>query len=169
MYTKEEFVRVFVPHRRSVVALCQRMLSDSDEAEDACQAIYLNLWEQRERLPALEHALPYIIRTARNHCLDRLRRTQYTLPSSEEQLAEEVIDEDERERLEQKERLLAQLEMWSAALPEPQRTIFRSVHYESERAEAVAQRLGLSHGNVRVILSRLRKAAKEYLTTNDED
>lgn len=168
MYSKQEFVQIFVPHRRAVLALCQRMLGHSEEAEDACQAVYLALWEQRDRLPDVGNALAYVIRTARNYCLSRLRRVDYTEPLSE-QLAEAVTDAEEAEQRAREDEMLQKLSVWAQGLPEPQRTIFASVYYRGERAEQVAHSVGLSHGNVRVILTRLRKAAQQYLTTIDND
>lgn len=168
MYSKQEFVQIFVPHRRAVLALCHRMLGHSWEAEDACQSIYLALWEQRDRLPQVGNALAYVIRTARNHCLSRLRQTDYTEALSEH-LTEEVSDAHEQEQRARQEEMLQRLSTWSQGLPEPQRSVFTAVYYRGERAEVVAQSLGLSHGNVRVILTRLRKAAQQYLTATEND
>lgn len=161
-YTEDDFARHYLPQRPRVLQLCRQMLGNSEDAEDACQEVYIKLWAQRTRLAEVAQPLAFAIRVARNYCLDRLRMSLPIELSLEENLTPEAELEDEGR--EQREELLCRIEDWSHQLDEPQRSVFRLVHYEGKPHAEVAERLGLTEVNVRVIISRLRKKLKEQIS-----
>lgn len=161
-HTEHNFENNYLPHRPRVLQLCRQLLGDAAAGEDACQEIYIKLWEQRYKLAEVLQPLPFLIRLARNHCLDKLRVATVPHLSLEEALLSQDIGSDERDK-QQEEEILDKVECWSQSLPEPQRTIFTLVHYEGVRVSEVASRLDLTEVNVRVILSRLRKQIKAKL------
>ncbi len=159
MMTDDNFVRSYVPLRSRVLRVCTQLLGGDPEGEDACQEVFLKLWEQRHRLGEVANPQAFIVRVARNYCLDRLRGRQHTLELTEA-LAAEVED---REEILVREEVYEAIHRWSEALPEPQRTIFEGVHYQARTTHDLATATGLSEGNVRVILSRLRKAIRQQI------
>lgn len=161
-YTEHKFEDNYLPHRPRVLQLCRQMLGDDEAGEDACQEIYIRLWEQRHKLPEVQQPLAFVIRVARNYCLDRLRVHQIPHYSLEEALQGEPITSDEGDK-QREDEILDKVERWSQTLPEPQRSIFSLIHYEGMKISEVALRLSLTDVNVRVILSRLRKQIKEKL------
>ena len=62
------------PYQRYGPALrrkCERMLGDTQEAEDVVQGLFMDLLQRPGRLEEL--GLPYLYRAATNRCLNRLR------------------------------------------------------------------------------------------------
>lgn len=161
-YSEDNFATDYLAHRSRVLQLCQQMLGSMEDAEDACQEVYIKLWAQRARLAEVAQPFAFVIRVARNYCLDRLRVAMPVELSLEESLTAEPEDDDDgRER---REALLGSIESWMTTLGEPQRSVFRLVHCEGKPHAEVAERLGLTEVNVRVIISRLRKKLKEQIS-----
>src|SRR4029078_11507614 len=55
-----------------VLRRCRRLLGDEDEALDACQDVFLRVFERRDRLDA-QYPSSLLYRIATNVCLNRLR------------------------------------------------------------------------------------------------
>ncbi|WP_025004160.1 sigma factor [Porphyromonas macacae] len=75
MLSEKQFLDSFMPHRYLVEILCKQIFEDEDMAKDSVQDIYLKLWQQRDSLDELQNPKAYLLRTARNHCLDELRKS----------------------------------------------------------------------------------------------
>lgn len=159
---EDNFEANYLYHRHRVLQLCRQMLGNGEDAEDACQEIYMRLWEQRHKLSEVRQPLPFVIRVARNYCLDKLRVFRAPHFTLEETFQSDTISAEDEDK-QREEDLLNEVERWSHTLAEPQKSIFAWVHYEGMRISDIALRLNLTEVNVRVTLSRLRKQIKEKL------
>ena len=84
----EAFVRQF---QRRVYSIASGYASDPDEAGDMAQDIFLRLFETRARWVPADAFASWLVRVARNVCLDRLRRKK-ARPPAEDVQADEMLD-----------------------------------------------------------------------------
>src|SRR5512136_1506846 len=71
---KRAFSRLVEENKRSVYGLCLRLLSDPEEARDAAQEAFTRAYASLESYDLEQAFAPWVLRIARNHCLDLLRR-----------------------------------------------------------------------------------------------
>lgn len=84
----EAFVREF---QGRVYSIAMGYASRRDEACDLAQDIFVRLYETRGRWVAADVFLPWLVRVARNLCLDHLRRKR-ARPPAEDVQADEMPD-----------------------------------------------------------------------------
>lgn len=158
------FAEIYLPLRDVVRKVCIQLLGNEEDAEDLTQDVYLKLWEERNRLEDIASPKAYVIRVARNRCLDRLKTPAMQLRNElqeDEMLSvvdatagpdEQLIAKEQSHRLQQ----------WVNKLKEPKRSIFILRQFEMLSNEETAEKLGLQEATVRSTLSRLRKEARAY-------
>ena len=134
-----------------------RMLGDRFEAEDAVQNLYVRLWEQKERLDDLVSPKEYCLRALKNICIDRWRRMRAR--DEEVDFVEEISEanappDTEREEAEEF------VEHFLATLPERQQRVM-TMKMQGNSIEEIAEVTELTEGNVKVMLSRIRKRFRE--------
>ncbi len=162
MCTEQDFITNYLSLRPLVVALCRQMLSDEEQVADAVQDIYLRLWQRRESLERVESARAFLLTTTRNYCLDRLKSLgTKSFISLEGYDLGDTCHTDEKAI--SRELKLATAN-WLRQLPKMKKSIITRVHFQHELPQQVAEDLGISEGNLRVILSRLRKELKQLIT-----
>lgn len=146
-----------MPLQKMLYREAYRMLGDAFEAEDAVQNLYVRLWEQKERLDDLTSPKEYCLRALKNICIDRWRRMKTR--DEEVPLIEELVEanappdteSDEAEEF---------VKHFLANLPEQPRHVMM-MQLQGHSFEEIAAATGLSVGNVKVILSRMRRRFKE--------
>ena len=84
----EAFVRQF---QGRVYSVTSTYAGSPDEARDLAQDVFIRLYETRGRWVEPDVFLPWLIRVARNLCLDHLRRKK-ARPPAEDVLADEMLD-----------------------------------------------------------------------------
>jgi len=156
--------------QRRIFLLCQRMLSDADEADSAVQDAFFKAYQSLEKQGCdADDPARWLTRIAVNTCLDRLRSKRWLFwrkrpgPDDEATIlalaaSREPDAEDRCFALEVGRRLAAGLECLSMR----QRAVFTLRHYEDHSLEEIAQILSLDVGTVKAHLSRaLTKLRKE--------
>jgi RNA polymerase sigma-70 factor, ECF subfamily len=78
----EAFVRQF---ERRIYSVASGYASSPDEARDLAQDIFVRLYETRGRWAAADVFLPWLVRVARNLCVDQLRRKKARPPAEDVQ------------------------------------------------------------------------------------
>jgi RNA polymerase sigma-70 factor (ECF subfamily) len=85
----EAFVRTF---QGRVYAIANVYVKGrGDEARDLAQDVFIRLYETRGRWAPADHFIPWLVRVARNICLDHLRR-KASRPPAEDLQADEMLD-----------------------------------------------------------------------------
>ena len=129
------------------------MLCDQFEAEDAVQNLYLRLWEQREQLDTLIAPEAYCLKILRNICIDRwrvIRQRDEGALDDEMLVADAPPDNDTKDFIEH----------FLAVLPNEHRRVMQ-MHMQGMPYDEIATLVGLSEGNIRVIISRIRKRFRD--------
>ena len=118
MHTNEFRRNVFSFSRR-LFPMVSRLLGNTANAEDAIQEIMMKLWEKRGQLSDHPNLTGFVFLTARNHCLDILRKKKVNIKDIDGSL--EVIHAHHHpEQLEWKE-LDSIIKNILYDLPEPQK------------------------------------------------
>jgi RNA polymerase sigma-70 factor (ECF subfamily) len=71
---REAFARLVDVHKRPVLGLCVRLLGDREEARDAAQEAFVRAWSAIGAYDPSQPFAPWLLRIARNHCIDLARR-----------------------------------------------------------------------------------------------
>jgi RNA polymerase sigma factor (sigma-70 family) len=163
------FEQLFRRHQAALVNFAFRMLGDPDEAADAAQQafvqVYLNL--PRARLDLAFK--PWLYRIARNQCLDRLRRRRLAGPIERDLDADEETLFDTRdtdplpeELLERRDlqRLLAEA---IQALPERYRAVVAMRYVTDLTFAEIGQALGVPENTAKTFFQRAKALLREYL------
>lgn len=148
---------------RVVWSLARRALASDEEAEDATQEIFLEVWKNAERFdPERGSEKTFILTIARRRLVDRLRRQggrpgAEPLPDGDELVAvEERKSADLEDEVERVYAALAQLK------PEQKLVLeLCLIHGESHRA--IGERIGMPLGTVKSHARRGLKRVRELL------
>lgn len=153
--TKEEFrITVFSLSER-LFPMVRRLLEDPTNAEDAIQEIMLKLWEKRSQLKHHPNITGLVFLTARNHCIDLIRKNRIKTDTSPYSL-EQLSSSHGQEQTEWKE-LQRIIETILQDLPEQQSEVLKMRDLDGYEFTEIAAALQLKVEHVRVLLSRARK------------
>lgn len=130
-------------------------LKDDEDARDALQDTFFNLWRSRgEETETETEARNKLFAVLRNVCIDRLRRPK-TQSLDEAQAERLTVDADQFEDMEKLESPL------TSGLTDIQRRIYSLVTHDGMEYEAIAETLGMSVEAVRMNMSRSRKKIRD--------
>jgi len=71
---RRAFSRLVELTKRPVHGLCLRLLGDAEEARDAAQESFVRAWSALATYDPGQPFAPWLLRIARNHCIDLIRR-----------------------------------------------------------------------------------------------
>jgi RNA polymerase sigma-70 factor (ECF subfamily) len=168
------FARLVDLHRRAVFGLTLRLLQDTEESRDAAQETFVRAWGAIATFDTAQPFRPWILRIARNHALDLLRRRvpanrQVALDADAEEGAPAVElagDGPGADTLLERAQTRATLEAAVAALPANYREVVQLFHVEQLSYKEIAQTLDVPMGTVMTWLHRAR--GKLRATLNEQ-
>jgi RNA polymerase sigma-70 factor, ECF subfamily len=174
---KAAFARLVDLHKRAVLGLCVRLLSDAEEARDAAQECFVRAWSGISTYDPAQPFAPWILRIARNHCIDVVRRR---IPASRRveldasgadgaPRAELADDETPRadDRLAQAERA-SSVGTAVAALPANYREVIQLFHVEHMSYKEIAAVMDVPLGTVMTWLHRARAKLRDALSQQED-
>ena len=167
---QDAFADLMRQHQDRVLAVCQRMLGDRAQAEDATQEVFLKAYRKAGSLEPRGRVFTWLYRVAVNHCLNRLRRRRIVrfVPligpgESDEPVARlEPVDGGA-----DPEKALAARRRWQdterriAALPPSQRAVLTLAKFEGLSYREIAEVLEITEGAVESRLFRAMRALRE--------
>ena len=159
---QNEFVQLTTPFKDKVFRLAKRLLTSTEEAEDATQEVLVKLWSKKGNLNGFNSVEAFAMTLTKNHCLDQLKskrarnlkivHTNFT--DREPSVDKKVEDSDS---LNWVEKIINQL-------PEQQRLLIQMRDIEQYEFAEIAKITGMNETAVRVALSRARKTIREGMT-----
>ena len=158
MTATAEFEALYTEYRSKVLAYIRSHISDSADAEDICQDVFLKAFRAADRYEA-EKSAPgtWLYAITRNTVIDYYRRARPT-----EELPEELTDDALPEDGLMQEELLEELPDALERLPDELTDIIVLRYYDRLPLTEVAATLGISYGMVKIrhnkALSLLRAA-----------
>jgi RNA polymerase sigma-70 factor (ECF subfamily) len=159
------FGRLVDLHKRTVFGLCVRLLRDGEEARDAAQETFVRAFGAIGTYDAGQPFAPWLLRIARNHCLDLLRRrvpagAEVRLDAEPEDgaPARELADTSApgAEELMDRAQARRSLEAAVAGLPPNYREVIQLFHVEHLSYKEIASTMDVPIGTVMTWLHRAR-------------
>jgi len=172
---KAAFARLVEKHKQSVYGLCYRLLPSVEESRDAAQEAFVRAYTRIRDFDARQPFAAWVLRIARNHCIDLLRRRRPTLALSSEGrgddgpetgVAPELPDHFAQggEQAMQEQEAQRDLDRAIAALPPRYREVIALFHIQHRSYAEIAAALGVPMGTVMTWLHRARKELKAQLS-----
>jgi RNA polymerase sigma factor (sigma-70 family) len=158
--TSEEFKDNVVSLSTRIFPMAARMLGGDEDAQDAVQEIMIKLWKCKKQLKEHPNLNGFVFLTARNHCLDRLKKKN---PEQPDLIYQEKIPQGYHDRFEYAE-LYSFIQEIIKELPDNQKKVMVLYDIDGLEFEEIAAIVGLKIEHVRVVLSRARKFIREKLT-----
>ena len=156
----EYFKLNIVPLRQKLFITASRLMQNEEDAEDAVQETLLRLWNMREQLDAVVNPGAFVMQTAKNICIDRLR-------AQKEQVSAEDFwfgSDNETPYLQaERNNTLAIVHQIIEHLPELQKLIIRMRDIEGYELQEIADITQTQVSAVSMNLSRARKKVREQL------
>jgi RNA polymerase sigma-70 factor (ECF subfamily) len=160
-------------HKRSVYGLCLRLLGEAEEARDAAQETFARAYAALDSYDGGQPFAPWVLRIARNHCFDLLRRRlpQRQRVELDAPPAEDAPDHRELpdpgaapadEALERAE-VRRKLEGAIASLPPNYREAVQLFHVDQMTYREIAATMDVPIGTVMTWLHRARARLRETL------
>jgi RNA polymerase sigma-70 factor, ECF subfamily len=171
---RKAFGQLVDAHKRAIHGLCVRLLRDAEEARDAAQETFVRAYSALESYDPAQPFAPWILRIARNHCVDVIRRRlpaaqQVPLDAeSDEGAPREVADPAAArgDEILERRQLAGALEDAVRSLPENYREVIHLFHVEHLSYKEIAATLDVPIGTVMTWLHRARARLKVALAAS---
>jgi RNA polymerase sigma-70 factor (ECF subfamily) len=171
---RDAFARLVESHKGAVYGLCVRLLRHPEEARDAAQETFVRAYASLEVYDPAQPFIAWLLRIARNHCIDLHRRraprgTEIRIDHPEQggESAQprnlpdlEAVPADEQVARAQASRWL---EGAVAALPESYREVITLFHVEHLSYKEIAAVMEVPIGTVMTWLHRARAQLRTQL------
>jgi RNA polymerase sigma-70 factor (ECF subfamily) len=144
------FETIYKTYWQKVFRLCMGYVNDIDAAKDLAQETFIKVWKQLPKFRNESSIGTWIFRIASNTCLRQIQK-ESKMPKSE--LPLEIKDEISETNIEKDIQFLYQC---ISELQEVERIII-SLELEDMNQKEIAEIVGLSEGNVRVKIHRIKE------------
>ncbi|MGI6718082.1 MAG: RNA polymerase sigma factor [Bacteroidales bacterium] len=164
-----EFKKLFLPFTNIMYKTSLNILGNHDDAMDVVQDTFLTLWGIKDELKGIKNINAFTTKMVKNKCIDKIRKNKKKLSNYEncKNLDNILFSESTEEQiiaLEGKQKIVN----WINFQKEPNRTVFLLRHINELSFNEISERTKLSEGNIRVIISRMRKELKNYLANENK-
>jgi RNA polymerase sigma-70 factor (ECF subfamily) len=153
------FETIYETYWQKVFRLCMGYANDTDAAKDLAQETFINVWKQLPKFRNESSIGTWIFRIASNTCLRQIQKDK-KMPKSE--LPLEIMDDILDTNIEEDIQLLYQ---YISELQEVERIII-SLELEDMNQKEIAEIVGLSEGNVRVKIHRIKEKLTQKFKKN---
>ncbi|MDX9854892.1 MAG: RNA polymerase sigma factor [Tenuifilaceae bacterium] len=157
------FNQIYANHHQMVIQLCLGFVNgDRSRAKDLSQEVFINTWNSLERFKGQSSHKTWLYRITVNICLKSLRDTKQTRSVSldAEQRVEHLLTDDSTSNA--AEAALGALYTSIGQLNEVDRLIIMMVLDEADYAQ-IADVMGISEGNIRVRIHRIKQTLKKLM------
>jgi RNA polymerase sigma-70 factor (ECF subfamily) len=153
-------------HQSRVYAVAYHYLRDAEEARDQAQEIFIRVYERLHTFRGEERFLPWMLRLARNACIDRLRRRAARPPGADLRIEDDLevaVEAPDAEALFEAESRRRLLYRALDRMSEKHREMILLKEIQGLQLEELASLLGLPLGTVKSRSSRARLELAETL------
>lgn len=158
------FKQLFDENSKKVFNLCYGYTGDSDTANDLMQETFIKVWQNLDKFRNQSQLSTWIYRIAVNTCLSHLRSAKR---KPTEELNDYIIENLTEEQSDKNEQVAA-LYRAISQLEENERLIITMVLDEIPYPE-IAEISGISEGNLRVRIHRIKHKLTEIYNRNERD
>ena len=145
-----DFDDIYKTYWQKVFRICMGYVNDSDVAKDLAQESFIKVWTQLPKFRNESAIGTWIYRITANTCLRQIQKEKKMLKAELPfEIKAEVIENN-------KEQDLQFLHLCISKLPEVERIII-SLELEDVNQKEIAKIMGISEGNVRVKIHRIKE------------
>lgn len=153
--TKQDFKLTVFSLSERLFPMVARLLGSTSNAEDAIQEIMLKLWKKRKKIENHPNINGFVFLTARNYCLDILRKKQLLVDNATNHF-KVLKSPNTNQNLEWEELNIIILKILKE-IPKQQKEVFMMRDIDGYEFTEIAAALQIKIEHVRVLLSRARK------------
>ncbi|MFH0757937.1 MAG: RNA polymerase sigma-70 factor [Bacteroidota bacterium] len=157
------FNLIFSEYYQGLVIHAIKYLGDKNNAEDAVQTVFINLWNIRRNFQISVRLGTYLQQAVRNKCLDHLKHNKIVINHASESMKKMVNLHSSGEDTILYRELMERLEELIENLPAKNREIFVLSRYEGKKYTEIAQQLGISIKTVESYIGKSIKILREQL------
>jgi len=151
-------------HNRSLYRVARAILQDEYEAEDVVQQAHLSAYLHLNQFQGRSKFSTWLGRIARREAVARLRaRRCAPEPTAAEELTLPTPDRTSPEKTVSRNEIAKTLESAIDELPLPYRSAVVLRYVEDLDTDEAARWLGVSEGNLRVLLHRARRLLRDHI------
>jgi len=162
--TKSEFEAAVIEHKDRVHNYARGILKDPEDAKDVAQECLIRLWRHREAIEPGAGCRSWLLRSAHNLCIDRIRRRSTHLEAVRDKDAADPSDvRPGPERLTASVEVGQRLEQALLDLEHRDRAIVLLREVEGLAYEEIALLLDLKMGTLKATLHRAREKLRHAL------
>lgn len=161
------FRMFFDLYRDKLYAFVFRVVKSAHITEELVQDIFMKFWVNRAALATVENPSAYIFTIARNRRTDYLRKIAGEHAMMDiiwKRIAEKQNDTEEQVHLNELRRLI---EASLQQLSPQKRNVFRMSRFEGLSNRQIAEKLGLTEGTVKNMMSDSLRHIRAYLEKNN--
>ena len=152
------FADLYGRHKQAVYLYCTRFLGERPAAEDIFQEVFLNVLEKIRGGMDIENVEAYLVRSARNRCLNSIRNRKY--PADVDDMQDFLPGDDAPDAGE-----IDDLQRALNRLPADNREALLLCEYEGYSYEEIAELTDVPLSTVRKRIFRARRKLREWFTT----
>ena len=140
--------------------MVSRILGSHEKAEDAIQEIMIKVWQKRKSLKNHPNIDGFVFLTARNYCLDVLRKKKVELYNDTNHL--KIIKFKDKNDIEWSElnQIISEI---LKTIPKQQKEVFLMRDIDGYEFTEIASALNIKQSHARVLISRARKQIGDTL------
>ena len=142
------FDELFKAWRKPVHTLVYRITRSEQDAEDITQEVFIDLWNQRERINPEKNIRTYLFLISKRTAL-RMRYRSGLMNTYQAQMPDDFDYDNDASELVVAEEIRILTEYAIENMPKRQKEVFSLHYYEQLSTADIAQRLGISPENVR--------------------
>ena len=157
---QKDFDEIFISLKDKVFKYARAVLSDTAEAEDVTQDIFEKLWSNSNNEYQYKNIEPYLIRSTKNLCLDRIKHKKVIARNSENI---KLLSNHHVEPVCEKKEVSEIIKAIINKLPKKQKMIIHLRDIEGYEFDEIIEATGIESNAIRVNLSRARKTVKQEL------
>jgi len=164
---KEAFMKLVGLYQQKIFVLAYSMVQEREDALDLVQETFLRLYEKINTYRSGENFSAWLMKIARNICLDFLRRQKTRKKESLDQLSPERLDLADGHQDPAHFNPGKLISQAVSCLPARQQAVFILHHYRELKYEEIAEELRISTGTVKSLhykaVRKLRKLLARQL------
>ena len=155
-----EFEEIYNTYNQKIFRLCMSYSNDMDLAKDLTQETFIQVWTNLSKFRNESSIGTWIFRIASNICLRQIERSKKNITS-------ELPFQIEEKQEESNDAQIIFLYKCISELPETDRLIISLVLEEQPQKE-IADILGISEGNIRVKIHRIKQLLTKKFNENEK-
>ena len=157
----EAFQTRILPAKNKLFRFAQRLLGNTEEAQDVVQEVFIKVWNGREQMNDIQNWEAWCMRLTKNLSLDRLRAQQRRSSDSIENNVNISNDSLTPYQSAEQQESMKHISQFINTLPEKQRQIIHLRDVEGYSYNEICDMLELDMNSVKVNLFRARNAVRE--------